>query len=142
MLEPAARIPRYGYRGRALTLVGLVWILVGLTVLREPERVPLVSEWLPLWLRVALWTGAGLVALLTSWWPPGRDRWGFMALVVPAAIRALAYAWSWTLGLVSDGELGDSADWIGATGWVAIVGFVLLLAAWPEPVTITREETL
>jgi hypothetical protein len=127
---------RFGYRGRALTLVGTVWVLVGIGVLLHPYQHPdalLLHERLPLALRTILWLGAGVCALVTSWWPPGADRFGFMALVVPAAIRAGSYAWSAFLGLLTHNHVGQATQWVDAVAWLAIVAFVQLLAAWPEP---------
>lgn len=127
---------RFGYRGRALTLVGVVWVLVGVGVLLHPIATPealLLHERIPVAARVVLWMGAGVCALITSWWPPGADRFGFMALVVPAAIRAGSYAWSAFLGMVTGNDVGRASQWVDALAWIAIVAFVQLLAAWPEP---------
>lgn len=129
-------LKRFGYRGRALSLVGIVWILIGVATYADPDRDPaqiLLVEYLPLWLRIVLWVGAGVVALVTSWWPPGADRFGFMALIAPAMIRAGSYGWSWLTYWLTGGELGDKQAWIDGLAWFAIVAFVLLLAAWPEP---------
>lgn len=129
-----AHVPRFGYRGRALTLVGLVWVLVGVKVLRDPGGTPYLDH-LPTWLRLSVWGATGGVALVTAWWPAGADRYGFMALSIPATIRTLANGWSWLLGIVTGNQVGNSGDWVSAVAWAAIVAFVLLLASWPEPVT-------
>ncbi|HEX6514801.1 MAG TPA: hypothetical protein VF049_04460 [Nocardioidaceae bacterium] len=144
MIAPAPA-QRFGYRGRALTLVGLVWILIGAAVILHPyehlaPRI-LLHEHIPVPVRVVLWVGAGVCALVTSWWPPGADRFGFMALVIPAAIRAGSYGWTAFLGFVTHNQLGNHNAWIPAAAWAVIVAFVQLLAAWPEPADRHLEHT-
>lgn len=130
-------LQRFGYRGRALTFVGLIWLLIGIRVATDPIADPdhlLLVEQLPVWLRVCLWIAGGVTAIVTAWWPTGADRFGFMALVVPAAIRTGSFAWSAFLGLVTRGEVGNARHWLDATAWAVVVGFiVLVLAPWPEP---------
>jgi hypothetical protein len=139
-LPPAQR---FGYRGRALTLVGVVWILVGVAVILHPYVDPnrmMLHEHLPISVRVVLWVGAGVCALVTSWWPAGADRFGFMALVIPATIRAGSFAWSALLGFVTDDAIGDRSRWVEALAWASIVLFVELLAAWPEPAAVRHDD--
>ena len=127
---------RFGYRGRALSMVGVVWILISFRVLLTPDSDPaqlLLLEHLPVELRFVIWLGAGVCALVTAWWPVGSDRFGFMALVAPAAIRAGSYAWNALLGALTGNDVGHRGDWIDAVAWVVIVAFILLLSAWPEP---------
>ena len=135
MLDPTLQ-RRFGFRGKALTRLGVVWLLVGLSVLLAPVRDAdnlIALEQLPVWLRVGLWWAPAVVAFVTAWWPAGADKIGFMALVVPAALRALSYLWTAVVGTFSD-VYGDTGMWTAAIAWVVITDFVILLAAWPEQV--------
>lgn len=134
MTETVAR--RIGFRGRALTLFGAVWVLIGVLVAQDPVldlEHPILLELLPHSVRVALWISAGTAALITAWWPPGSDRMGFIALVVPAGLRTGSYGWSAVMGAVTDQNIGDATDWPQAIAWGLVVALVLLIARWPEP---------
>lgn len=123
-----------GYRGLSLTFLALVWFAVGARLLVDPNdpgshlighRLPL--EYLPIWLRVAIWWAAALAAVVTAWWPKGKTKWGFVALVVPASFRAISFTGALLLG--AHGGLA----WVDAAVWVGITSYVMVLADWPEP---------
>ena len=81
-------------------------------------------ELLPLWLRVALWWAAALGACVAAFWPPGKDRWGWVLLSVPVSLRVVSY---------TVGALFGWVDFTWALSWLALLAIVVLLAYWPEP---------
>lgn len=116
-----------GFRGTALMMFACVWIGVGVGVLRHP-RPETASHILPLEylgedFRAAIWFAAAGVAIVTAWWPPGKDKWGWMALSIPAILRVVTYAVASVFGWLP-------VDF--AITWVFITGLVFLLSAWPE----------
>lgn len=119
-----------GFRPTALVLFSLIWFGVGLGLITRgaaplnPEhRLPL--EYLPIWLRVALWWGPALLGLVAAFWPPQRDRWGWVLLSIPASFRAASYLFAGMIGWI---------DFSYAVSWVVICGILTLLAFWPEPI--------
>lgn len=125
-----------GYRGLTQMFLALVWVAVGFRIIEVPDADPghkLPIEFLPVWLRVAIWWAAALAAVVTAVWPPppgNKDRWGFSALVVPVAFRAISYT-----GAVIFGYGGAAID---AAIWIGVSGYVMVVADWPEPVPPAR----
>jgi hypothetical protein len=120
---------RLGYRGWTLTFLGVVWFAVGARIFTRGDLHPghtMPIEYLNEWVRVAIWWGSAIIAFVTAWWPPGKTKWGFVALMIPAGFRAGSY-----LGAVMFGYWSVLVD---ALVWTGIVGFVMLCADWPEPV--------
>lgn len=134
-------VSRIGYRGATLTFLAVVWFAVGANLIADGDPDPAhrtLLELLPMWVRVAVWWVAAAVAMVTAWWPPTRPKWGYTALVVPAAFRALSYGgaatfagWhavtgteSWTFVVAT---VADTAVWLGITF------YILTCAGWPEP---------
>jgi hypothetical protein len=124
------RLPfRLGFRGAALLLFGFVWTTVGLGVIDNPRALDathqLPLEYLPVWFRAGLWfVGAGAAAI-SAWWPKGNDKWGWSLLTVPIVLRCASYLGAAIMGWY---------DWRYAVAWVTILGLVILLALWPEPI--------
>lgn len=123
-------------------LLGVVWMFVGYQLVwhgePEPGVNPVPLELLPISVRAGIWFASAAVAFVTAIWPPGRDRFGFMALVIPGALRALSYWWALGAGLVTGNEIGDYHRWDDALVWTAEVLFVVMLASWPEPADSPR----
>jgi len=76
--------------------LGVLWVLVGLSLLDAaiPARAELVD--VPDWVRSASWLAAGAVAIATA----NRVRWsvwGLAALALVASERALAWLVAWIL---------------------------------------------
>lgn len=118
-----------GYRPTALVLFSCIWFSVGLGLMTRPAQVeaehPLPLEYLPLWLRVALWWLPALAGLVNAFWPPGQDKWGWAFLSIPATFRVFSYSVAAMFG------------WLDATyaaSWAVIIGILTLIAFWPEPV--------
>ena len=105
MLDRLIRL--VGRRGASLLLFAMVWFAVGLRLITEVDEDPLhtnLTEILPLWLRVAIWWIPAVVALVTICWPSGgsRNKWGFVALVLPAALRAVSFLTTAVLGFLAE----------------------------------------
>ena len=118
-----------GFRATALVLFALVWFSVGAGIITRPNvvdaehRLPL--EYLPLWLRVAIWWVAAACAIIATFWPPGDDRWGWVLLSLPVSLRAVTYFAATCFG------------WLDVThfvSWAVILTLVVLISFWPEPV--------
>jgi hypothetical protein len=124
-----------GYRPTALVLFSLIWFSVGLGLVTQSTQVraehPLPLEYLPIEWRVALWWVPALAGLVNAFWPPGKDKWGWALLSIPATFRACSYFVAAIFG------------WLDATyfiSWAVILGILTLLALWPEPVPATVKE--
>lgn len=119
-----------GYRPTALILFSAIWFSVGISVMTRPDSIEsaemLPIEYLPVWLRVALWWVPACCGLIAAFWPPGHDRWGWAGLSVPATFRAFSFLAAAVLGWI---------DFTHAISWLVILGILGLLATWPEPVT-------
>lgn len=132
---------RLGHRGAFLGLFGLIWLLVGASLLPDPSRrLPgpdhaLLFTHIPLPLRLAMWGVPGLVALICAWLRgPGRDTLGFALLIIPPIVRGGSYGWAWLLWLwPPTRSLGDDRGWIGAVVWAALAGAILIISSWREP---------
>lgn len=138
-------VRRFGYRGAALLILGITWILFGFSVLVQPgESRPWVfHELIPVPLRAALWVGAGLVAIVTGLRGADRDdTWGMVAVMVMPLERCVSFAVSWLAYGVSLGAhymfpavevTGYGHGWYGALIWLLVVTLVRLVAGWPNP---------
>lgn len=131
MTGPGGLARRLGYRGLALTMFGAMFAVIGVGVLGNPVRdAQLLHTLLPIWVRVGLWTVAGLSGVVTAW----RARWqplGFAALTIPPAERALSFTWA----MISEPSI---ARLTGAAVYVLLSATIVLFSAWPEP-TLPRE---
>ena len=143
---------RLGRRGTVLVMLGLVWIVQGLAVGTSPRSTErgaqyLVHETLPTWLRVALWTGTGIVAVWAGFRqiPPGRDSYGFVALVILPIERGASFGWGFLLYLWH--QLVEHVEWlpwdtapmgyprgaIGAVSWLTIAALLMVISGWADP---------
>jgi hypothetical protein len=127
-----------------LILMGVLWTVYGLTLVLYPNAPPRFSEQgnpIPIlslfdlpgigW----LWGIAGVVAIavaLCRRYYAGHDAWGFNALLVPSTVWTLAYLWSDLLWIFT-GHYGRSTSGSGATAWLIVCTFIVLLAGWPDP---------
>ena len=130
-----ARKVRLGRRGLVLVLVGVCWVLLGISVILTPYSsqgwVP--HEEIPGWARGSVWIITGCVGIVTAWWPPGKDRWGFAAIVLMPLERAASFAVAavgWALPGI---EHGAPRGWISALIWSAVVALIMLITGWQEP---------
>lgn len=136
-----------GYQGRALFFLAAMCFYVGARLLEGDWDVahtyPI--EFLPLWLRVAVWWVPAVVAGIVSFWPPGFARWGYAALMVPIALRGFSYLTAAAFWLLEKpfpqvDVLGESGAVWPALFWLGTTAFVGLLAGWPEPVDVQHGE--
>ena len=124
-----------GYRGKALLLLGIAWVMLGVEALRLDPADYLYHELiLPTGVRGAVWTGSGLVAILLAFRPKGMsDVLAWPILYSLPAIRAFMYFISWVDYLMPIGSKGYEHGWVYTImfGMMAIV--VVFLSGWPEP---------
>lgn len=128
-----------GYRGVDQVLLALVWVSVGLSLVLgsdpDPEHTTLLELVFPPHGRAALWfISAVAVLVLTAWWPPVADKYGFVILVIPAATRAVAYVFATVAGVLTGNGIGFAGAWLDAITWLIITWFVMRQARRPEPI--------
>lgn len=113
-----------GNRGVVLALLGIICIVIGIGYLTDPPvDVGLPDERFPGVLRVLLWIVPGVFALLSTIWRRG-DEWAWPLLIVPFAVRFLAYGWVlitqlWQL-LFGWTAASQTAAWRGACLYLAL----------------------
>lgn len=151
-----------GRRGACLLLAGFIWLLVAWAVSKTPlppGRPPAPHELLPLSVRVFGWAATGVAGIVAAWWPPGRDDYGFFAMMFMPAERVMS--WTIVLGI----HLYNFAPWLvyaanpmvgvglaymhgkiflqipttgialgGFGAWAATCAFMFVISGWPEPV--------
>lgn len=126
-----------GRRGTVLLVLGLVWVVVGVSIPGAPEpQFEHVHEMLGDPTRVALWAVPGLVAIYTAL--AGKDHsdvWAFRMLIAAPAIRAASYLWSWFLAVVPPPFDGDPRGWSPAAVWLLVTVLVRTIAGWRNPPT-------
>lgn len=126
-----------GRRGAILTSYGLVWVLYGygLLVIPLPDQRGLrtLLNLMPLSAWAWCWIGAGIVALVCAWAPPGRDTAAFFVLPLPAAAWMATHFAAWLLDDVP-------RAWVATAVWAVITAPVLVVAGWPEPPRAKRAE--
>ena len=124
---------RLGRRGACLTLLGIIWVCVGVTTaLSEgPDGYLMLNGWEHL--RGALWIVTGAIAMIYAWKPQGRDAVGFVALYIMAGYRFVAYMVGFAQWLGSDhGEQGSPRGAVAAFTWVIILVLIVTVAGWRE----------
>jgi hypothetical protein len=127
--QPALRLHlgRVGYRGAGLLIFGIIWILLAVAVYADPAPVDhLWHTHLPVWLRMLIWGGPGILAILGA-----RlfqlERWAFGTLFIGPAERTLSFA----SAMVTEPSISRLA---GALVYLCMSALVVLIASWPEPV--------
>lgn len=124
-----------GRRGAILLSYGTVWSLYGYAQVVSPQPdqrgLTLAVQMLPLDVWGWLWTTAGLIALVSAWFPQGTDWPGFLALPLIVLPWMLSYLTSWIQGDFPRG-------WVAAAVWAVIAVPVLVVAGWPEPLRVKR----
>jgi len=130
-----------GKRGEVLLLLGLAWILIGVgTVVVPPPPGNLLHLLIPAPIRAGLWCGTGLVAVFYAWIPKTRsDGWGFLALYLMPAVRAVSYFIAW-VDFSVDGVGGYRYGWLAALFYTVFVGIVVVCAGWREPPPLLESE--
>lgn len=120
---------RLGRRGVFLLIIGIGKTSWGVSFLVDPpsaDGLQLLTNVCSLRHWAWLWIVAGLITGTSAFLQVGRDRWGFVAALLPPTVWAIAY----TAAVVS-GEFSRG-------GWVAIwyltshVGVIMWAATVPE----------
>lgn len=129
---------RLGRRGAVLLILGLLWILQGIGVYLAPYNANvgselLVHEQLPVWLRVSVWCGTGVVAVAYALRRACADTPGFLALVFMPVERAASYGWGFLMYLVPGVPDGYPRGLVSATVWAGVAALVIIVAGWREP---------
>jgi len=125
---------RLGRRGAVLLLAGLLWVVIGVSVPGAPlSPYEPVHESFPMPVRVGLWVLPGVVAVAAAWRPRGApDGWAYALLIAAPLVRSASWAGTEVQHLWPGGELGYDRGYVSAASWLAVVGFVLITAGWPE----------
>ena len=133
-------------RARVLRILASLWLLMGVVVAVSDSAIDpgdaIAYEALPIWLRTAMWVSTALVALAASYRIRWQD-WGWWALAIMPAERALSHAWSvlhslshaWSVlhSLIPSHPPGTTAEGVASLLlWVGITHLVLTLAGWDE----------
>jgi hypothetical protein len=129
-----------GRRGAVLLIFGTIWLAVAygiLTGASEQAVTPnaaLFHVLLPIWIRVTLWGGCALLAILAALaFTPRLQAVGYVALFLPPAERALSYLGGWVVSVFTDG--GAEGAWVPGLTWMAVAIFVIIEARtheqWP-----------
>ena len=137
---------RWGSRGAVLALLGVLWVTIGLQTALTQPGVPydpdtaILHHWLPLWVRVVLWVGSGVVAIVTA--ATGRgEAVGWSALWIMPVVRTVSYGWSALMWMVP-GAPGGAPDslWL-ALQWAATGAILIVVSRWPEDSAARRRRT-
>jgi hypothetical protein len=136
-----------GHRGAFLIVVGFMYLALGYVyavgstppeVLAQLAMPIQVMDWVGIdnphdavtaW--ALLWMGCAIVAILTSWWPPGYDFIGFIALWVFACV--------WSLLNIAGALFLDAprAEIVGFIFFVHAIS-VLIVSAMVDPTAVSR----
>ena len=136
---------RLGRRGICLVLIGLVFFFQGLgnflarndfiTIPRDGvtyRTFRLATEIAPFgWWGIAFMI-AGIIAIISSQWPPGKDVWGWAALTFMSTVWSGVYISGWIF-------YGANRAWVGGALFVCIAAMTQVLAGWPEDPTSYHE---
>lgn len=96
-----------GSRGIPLMLMGIGKFCFGIGYIAAPQADPQGLELLtmiaPLHCWAYVWVLAGTITFLSAFLQIGRDRWGYVAALVPPVIWAFAYGFSAATGVYARG---------------------------------------
>lgn len=118
-----------GRRGRFLSLIGVGKACYGTGFLvadSTPPGLELLTRVAPLSTWAWLWIGAGAVTFGSAFLRIGRDRWGFVAALVPPTVWATAYM----VAVVSGGY--SRGVYIAVWYLTSHVGVIMWAATVPE----------
>lgn len=112
-----------------LAVAGTVYVLVGASyILSEAsparESSLRVASWLPFDAWGVVWIIVGLLAILSSRWPPASETWGYTAMTGLAAAWSAFYGFGILLGAPAQGISGVLVWGLVAFMWWAISGLV------------------
>ena len=119
-----------GWRGTALAILGTGKVCYGASFFLIPPRpdgLDLLTRWCDLRHWSWLWIVAGAITFGSAFVPVGRDRWGFVAAVIPPIVWGTAYATAAATGAYPRGAF--VAVWY-ATSHVMLIVWISRV---PEP---------
>jgi hypothetical protein len=141
----------FGRRGLILGLAGTAWMVNGFIFATDKvERFSRDGPGGPLalldtnpWPGV-LWMACGAMAFIIGHVRRrfgGEDALGFAALTAPVIVWIIGYAWSYSLYIYSayidpvpDDVIGRSSASAGFVVYLMILGFLFIIARWPDPI--------
>lgn len=118
-----------GRRGIFLLILGIGKTCWGVSFLVDPpspEGLRLLTSLCSLRHWAWLWIVAGLITTVSAFLRVGRDRYGFVAALVPPAVWAIAY-----LSAVISGDYSRGA-WVAVWYLTSHVGVIMWAATVPE----------
>lgn len=130
---------RLGRRGSYLACAGSAWTFygIGLMVTPRPGTVKgmlLLRSIAPMWVWGLIWVACGLTAIVFAFAGTGRDRWGFVAAILPTLMWAGAY-----LIAILAGDFPSA--WASAATWTFAAARLVIVSGWPEaPASSQRQE--
>jgi hypothetical protein len=114
-----------------LLIAGLVYVVVGVVYIQTPiggptwQALTVARSWMTLDHWGYLWIVVGLLAIISSKWPPVAEKWGYMALTALAAAWGSFYILGVIFGHTTVGGLATGLLWwLVAFMWWAISGLV------------------
>ena len=125
-----------GRRGAILMTMGTAWILIGLGSLTGGNRIPGTGNLihvllLPAPVEGGLWVLSGILAVIFA--NRTDDEYGFLALYIMPAVRALSYFLGWVDYLSPVATAGYPRGWLSSLFYVVMILFIVICAGWPEP---------
>lgn len=123
---------KLGRRGTILGLLGVTWILQGVSAIlqTEPSVYTLLSG--HDYARGTAWLVTGAIAVYYARKPQGYDVYGFIALYIMTSFRIIAYGFDFTLWLLPGGFDGNPRGIVGIFSWFTIIIFLLVVSGWEE----------
>jgi hypothetical protein len=126
----ARRIRRQlGRRGHFLLILGIGKICWGSGMIVDPPSttgLALLTRFAPFHCWAWLWVIAGIITTASAFLRVGRDRFGFVAAMVPPAVWAISY-----LVAVLSGDYSRGA-WVAVWYLTSHVGVIMWAATVPE----------
>jgi len=129
---------RLGYRGCALLVCGVGWIIYGAGLLADPRfsitrGVAALTRVAPMPVWGWVWMASGVLCVLAAPLPSRRDWWGWLAASAMPSVWAVAYSGARALGTLPQG-------WYSGIVWAVFPGLIGILAvATRRVVYLSRE---
>jgi hypothetical protein len=126
-------IGRLGFRGTMLVLFGIIWTGIGIAIISEPTRAPMLETLIPQPIRAGLWVASGFAAIYFGTQTKRIDAIGWTALYIMPALRSLSYFLGWVDFVIPWGGDGIERGWLAALIYLALVAVIVVCARWPDP---------
>lgn len=126
MTAPARWRRRLGWRGTALLVCGIPWIVYGVSLMTTPRvglqrAASVITAVMGLHCWGIVWIVCGVIASVTAWLRPGRDAVGFAAAAAPPLVWIGAY-----LSAAATGQYAQA--WAGVPLLVVPVALLVVVA--------------